>query len=596
MRYVILLITMLGIVVVGGGFGYLLAAENIRTDLPDIQQSYTTHIYDIKGNEIAVVHAEEDREPATIDKVPNHLKNAFLAVEDARFYQHIGIDVRGIMRALWENIRHQSVMEGGSTITQQLARNYYLTQEQSYHRKIQEMFLALKIEHRHTKDEILELYLNQIYFGRGAYGVQAASKAYFGKNVEDLDLNECAMLAGIPKSPNYYSPMDNMEAAQERKAVVLNQMAKYGYISASTAQKTAAEEVHLAKPVPKEGKANYFVDYVIQTMIDKYGADGLYKGGLKIYTTLDMDAQQAAEEAMKNLPEMKDANGLKQPQGALVAIDPHTGYIKAMVGGRGTDMFNRAALAERQPGSAFKPFVFAAALESGYTPSTVVDDSPLNIYGWSPQNYNRGFSGSVPLQYACEQSLNVATVRVAQDVGIDKAINLAREMGISTIVMEGDKNDVNLSTALGGMTKGVTPLELTSAYCTFANKGRYVKHTAIAKVLDRNGNVLEAYPVPDKTKQVLKEKTADYLNTMLRGVVARGTGTAANINDTVAGKTGTTSDYHDAWFVGYVPDLVVGVWIGCDDNQQMGTMTGGTLPAHIWTIFMKKIIEGNNKV
>ena len=596
MRYVILLITMLGIVVVGGGFGYLLAAENIRTDLPDIQQSYTTHIYDIKGNEIAVVHAEEDREPATIDKVPNHLKNAFLAVEDARFYQHIGIDVRGIMRALWENIRHQSVMEGGSTITQQLARNYYLTQEQSYHRKIQEMFLALKIEHRHTKDEILELYLNQIYFGRGAYGVQAASKAYFGKNVEDLDLNECAMLAGIPKSPNYYSPMDNMEAAQERKAVVLNQMAKYGYISASTAQKTAAEEVHLAKPVPKEGKANYFVDYVIQTMIDKYGADGLYKGGLKIYTTLDMDAQRAAEEAMKNLPEMKDANGLKQPQGALVAIDPHTGYIKAMVGGRGTDMFNRAALAERQPGSAFKPFVFAAALESGYTPSTVVDDSPLNIYGWSPQNYNRGFSGSVPLQYACEQSLNVATVRVAQDVGIDKVINLAREMGISTIVMEGDKNDVNLSTALGGMTKGVTPLELTSAYCTFANKGRYVKHTAIAKVLDRNGNVLEAYPVPDKTKQVLKEKTADYLNTMLRGVVARGTGTAANINETVAGKTGTTSDYHDAWFVGYVPDLVVGVWIGCDDNQQMGTMTGGTVPAHIWTIFMKKIIEGNNKV
>ncbi|MBR2143664.1 penicillin-binding protein 1A [Anaerovibrio sp.] len=587
---------MLGIVVVGGGFGYLLAAENIRTDLPDIQPSYTTHIYDIKGNEIAVVHAEEDREPATIDKVPNHLKNAFLAVEDARFYQHIGIDVRGIMRALWENIRHQSVMEGGSTITQQLARNYYLTQEQSYHRKIQEMFLALKIEHRHTKDEILELYLNQIYFGRGAYGVQAASKAYFGKNVEDLDLNECAMLAGIPKSPNYYSPMDNMEAAQERKAVVLNQMAKYGYISASTAQKTAAEEVHLAKPVPKEGKANYFVDYVIQTMIDKYGADGLYKGGLKIYTTLDMDAQQAAEEAMKNLPEMKDANGLKQPQGALVAIDPHTGYIKAMVGGRGTDMFNRAALAERQPGSAFKPFVFAAALEAGYTPSTVVDDSPLNIYGWSPQNYNRGFSGSVPLQYACEQSLNVATVRVAQDVGIDKVINLAREMGISTIVMEGDKNDVNLSTALGGMTKGVTPLELTSAYCTFANKGRYVKHTAIAKVLDRNGNVLEAYPMPDKTKQVLKEKTADYLNTMLRGVVARGTGTAANINETVAGKTGTTSDYHDAWFVGYVPDLVVGVWIGCDDNQQMGTMTGGTLPAHIWTIFMKKVIEGNNKV
>ena len=562
MRLFICLVLMFSVVIIGGSCGYLLAAQNIQTDLPDIQPAYTTHIYDIKGNEIATVHTEEDREPAKIDKIPTNLKNAFLAVEDVRFYQHIGIDFRGVMRALWENIRHRSVTEGGSTITQQLARNAYLSQEQSYQRKIQEMFLALKIEHRHTKDEILELYLNQIYFGQGAYGVQAAAKTYFGKNVEDLDLNECAMLAGIPKSPNYYSPLNNLKAAQARKSTVLKQMVKYGYISASTADATAKEELHLAKPAPKVGKANYFVDYVIQTMIDKYGADAVYKGGLQIYTTLDMEMQQKAEEALKNLPEMQAVNGVQQPQGALVAIDPATGYIKAMVGGRGTDMFNRAALAERQPGSAFKPFVFAVALESGYTPDTIVADTPFTKYGWNPQNYDRSFYGSVPLSSVCAQSLNVATVRIADDVGIDNVIKCAKDLGISTLVMEGEKNDVNLSTALGGITRGVTPLELTSAYCAFPNKGMYVKHTAVAKVLDRDGNVLETAPLPGK--RVLKEETAASLNSMLRGVVAGGTGTAANINGDVAGKTGTTSEYHDAWFVGYMPDLVVGVWIGCD--------------------------------
>ncbi len=581
------LIIIISVVAIGSGIGYLAASANIQSDLPDIQPAFTSHIYDIKGNEIAVVHAEEDREPVKSDKIPKNLKNAFVATEDVRFYDHIGIDFRGILRAMWANITHHAIAEGGSTITQQLARNAYLTQEQSFRRKIQEMFLALKIEHRHTKDEILELYLNQIYFGRGIYGVQAASKYYFGKNVEDLNLNECAMLAGIPKSPNFYSPLNNIEAAQKRKCVVLQQMAKYGYISADTAQKIGAEEIHVEPPAVKTDGPSYFVDYVIQTMIEKYGDDGVYKGGLKIYTTLDMDMQKKAEEAMQNLPELQDANGLKQPQGALVAIDPHTGYIKAMVGGRGTDKFNRAALAERQPGSAFKPFVFAAALESGYTPDSVVADSPLNIYGWSPQNYDRSYSGSVPLRYVCEQSLNVATVRVAQDVGIEKVIKYAKDMGITTLVMEGEKNDGNLSTALGGITRGVTPLELTSAYCTFANKGLYVKHTPIVKVLDRDGNVLEEYPKPETSKQVIKEETAESLNSMLRGVVSHGTGTAANIGGDVAGKTGTTSDYHDAWFVGYVPDLVVGVWVGADDNQRMGTMTGGTTPANIWRIFMK---------
>ncbi|MBR1697439.1 MAG: PBP1A family penicillin-binding protein [Anaerovibrio sp.] len=573
---------------IGGGCGFLVASANIPSNLPDIQPALTSHIYDIKGNEIAVVHAEEDREPVKSEEIPENLKKAFLATEDVRFYQHIGIDYRGVMRAMWENITHRAVAEGGSTITQQLARNAYLNQERTFSRKIQEMFLALKIEHRHTKEEILEMYLNQIYFGRGVYGIQAASKYYFNKNVKDLDLNECAMLAGIPKSPNHYSPLNNLEEAQKRKAVVLQQMAKYGFISSSTAQKTAKQEIHLVQSAPREvGDAHYFIDYVKQTIIDKYGDDGLYKGGLKIYTTLDMDMQRVAEEAMKNLPEMNEANGLKQPQGALVAIDPHSGYIKAMVGGRGTDLFNRAALAERQPGSAFKPFVYAAALESGYTPDSIVADTPFTKYGWNPQNYDRSFYGSVPLSAVCAQSLNVATVRVADDIGIDKVIRYARDMGISTLVLEGERNDVNLSTALGGITRGVTPLELTSAYCTFANKGIYAKGTPIVKVLDKDGNVLEEYPNPASSRRVLKEETAANLDSMLQGVVSHGTGTRANIGGHVAGKTGTTSDYHDAWFVGYVPDLVVGVWIGTDDNQTMGTMTGGTLPADIWRIFMK---------
>ena len=587
-RIMIIFGAIIAVMIVGVGCGFLTATLNTKADLADIRPPASSQIYDINGNEIANVHADENRVPVKMTQIPENLKNAFVAVEDVRFYEHSGVDFRGIMRAMWANISRQGVSEGGSTITQQLAKNAYLTQDRTFKRKIQEMFLALQLEHQYTKEEILELYLNQIYFGQGAYGVQAAAKTYFGKDVEQLDLSECAMLAGIPKSPNYYSPMNNLQAAKERRSTVLDQMAKYGYISSSTANKTKNEELRLVKSTAKTGEASYFVDYVIQTMIEKYGSDAVYKEGLKIYTTLDMDMQRAAEEAMKNLPDLSEANGIKQPQGALVAIDPHNGQIKAMVGGRGTDMFNRAVLAERQPGSAFKPFVFAAALENNYTPSSVIDDKPININGWEPQNYDRSFNGRVTLRYVAEQSLNVPTVVVAQDVGIDKIIYLGREMGISTFVTDGTQNDGNLSTALGGLTRGVTPLELTSAYCTFANNGVHVNHTAIVKVLDRNGKVLEDNA--PESKQVLKKATANELTSMLMGVMVRGTGAGANIGRPSAGKTGTTSDYHDAWFVGYVPDLVVGVWVGTDDNQRMGTMTGGTTPASIWKAFMTKAL------
>ena len=579
------------VMVIGVGCGFLTASLNTRSNLAeDIVPPASSQIYDIHGNEIANIHAAENRRPIGINEIPKNLQNAFIAVEDNRFYDHIGIDPRGIVRAIWANIRGRTVTEGGSTITQQLAKNAYLTQDRTLKRKVQEVFLALQLERQYTKQEILELYMNQIYFGQGAYGVQAAARTYFGKDAKDLTLNECAMLAGIPKSPNYYSPVNNMDAATERKAVVLDQMVKYGYISDSEAAAAKKEPLHIAKNTNDGGKsASYFVDYVLQQLAEKYGDDAIYKDGLKIYTTIDMDMQAAAETAMKNLPTyFTDANGIVQPQGALVAIDPHTGYIKAMVGGRGTDQFNRATQAVRQPGSAFKPFVFAAALENKYTPESIIEDKPLKVGSWEPQNYSRNFSGKVRLRDVVRWSLNVPTVRIAQDIGIDKAIFYAQEMGISTFVLDGATNDRNLATALGGMTRGVTPLELTSAYGTFANRGIHVNPVAILRVVSRTGKVLEE--AERKEKSVMSADNAAALTAMLEDVIRRGTGTRANIGRPAAGKTGTTSDYHDAWFVGYTPDLVAGVWIGNDSVSDLHGMSGGMTPAVIWQAFMQKAL------
>ncbi|MDD7762391.1 MAG: penicillin-binding protein 1A [Selenomonadales bacterium] len=580
------------VMLTGIGCGFLTASMNTKPDLAnDILPPASSQIYDINGNEIANVHAAENRRPVKIEQVPKDLQNAFVAVEDNRFYEHSGVDPRGIMRALYANIRGRGVSEGGSTITQQLAKNAYLTQDRTITRKIQEVFLALQLERQYTKQEILEMYLNQIYFGQGAYGVQAAAQTYFGKDVDKLTLNECAMLAGIPKSPNYYSPANNMQAAQARKAVVLDQMAKYGYIANSQAQKTKQEQLTLVKPVAKEkdNTAAYFIDYVTQTLIDKYGADAVYKEGLKIYTTLDRDMQKAAEAAVKKLPTYRtDGNGVQQPQAAIVAIDPHNGYIKAMVGGRGTDQFNRATMAVRQPGSAFKPFVFAAALEEHFTPNTVINDAPIDIGGWRPQNDSGSFSGKVTMREVAQHSINVPTVKIAQKIGIDKPIYYAQAMGISTFVLDGAQNDKQLATALGGMTKGVTPLEITSAYGTFANKGVHVEPVVIVKVLDRNGKVLEQSE--PKQNSVISANSAAELTDMLQTVIKNGTGRKADIGRPAAGKTGTTSNYHDAWFVGYTPDLVAGVWMGNDDNTPMHGVMGGQLPAEIWKAFMQKAL------
>ena len=572
------------LIVAGGGCGFISATLSNLPDVSNVRPSASSQIYDVHGNLITTVHSTENRLPVPINEVPKELQDAFVATEDSRFYSHHGIDPIGILRAIWVNVVHSGVAEGGSTITQQLARNAFLSQDRTLKRKISEALLALKIEQHYTKQEILEMYMNQIYFGQGAYGVQSAAHVYFGKDVRDLTLAQCAMLAGLPQSPNYYSPFNNLEAGKKRQAVVLGQMVKYGYLSQDKAD--AAREADLGLVAKQEqthenNNASYFINYVIAQISEKYGDDAIYKDGLKIYTTLDMDAQNAAVAAMQNLPTMyTDQNGLHQPQGAIVAMNPHNGYIVAMVGGRGDDAFNRASQAERQPGSAMKPFVYLAAIQSGKTPGSIVDDSPVDFNGWRPQNYERNYEGNITYRYALQHSRNVPAVKIADEVGMSKIIDLAKKMGITTLTDE----DNNLSTALGGLTHGVSPLEMAEAYGVLANGGVKVQPTAIIKIVDRNGQVVEENSIQEK--RVVEEKDAAIITDMLESVINGGTGGNAAIGRPAAGKTGTTDDEKDAWFVGYTPDLVAAVWIGDDYGSETLGITGGSTPAVMWRQFM----------
>lgn len=554
-----------------------------------MRPAVSSQVFDSHGRLITTLHSDQNRLPIDINKVPQNLQNAFIAAEDNRFYEHIGIDPIGIFRAIFANLTNRGIAQGGSTITQQLAKNAFLSQEQTLKRKIQEAMLALEIEHKYSKKEILEMYMNQIYFGQGAYGIQTAAKTYFNKDVNELTLTQCAMLAGLPKSPNYYSPFNNLNEAKKRKNVVLDQMVKYGYVSAAEAEDAKNQDLGLSKSHQSKEADEYasFIDYVSQQVAKKYGDDALYKEGLKIYTTMDVDKQHAAVRAMRNLPNnYTDENGLTQPQAAIVSIDPKTGHILAMVGGRGQDSFNRASMAVRQPGSAFKPFVYLTALQHDMTPDTTMDDQPVTYGNWSPKNAGGSYSGTMTLSDALAHSVNTIAVQLADQVGTKNIIANAKKMGITTL----DAKDDNLAMALGGLTKGVTPLEMASAYGTFANKGVHVKPTAIVKILDRNGNVLEDASTLEKEEtktRVMSEREAYEMTTMLEGVIDHGTGTAAAIGRPAAGKTGTTDDNKDAWFVGYTPDIVTAVWIGDDTgSHSLGEIYGGTIPAEIWKDYM----------
>lgn len=573
--------TIMGLSILYGFSGVVAPSNMDETLTPDAASQF----YDIDGNAIYTTLSEERRIPIELYQIPKHTQQAFIAIEDNRFYEHSGIDYRGTLRALVSTLSGGEV-QGGSTITQQLAKNAFLTQERTITRKIKEAFIAKELENKYTKDEILNMYLNQIYFGQGAYGIESAALYYFGKHAQNLDIAESATLAAIPKSPNYYNPFENPQESKKRQEIVIDQMVKYGFISEAQGQAAKSEKLSLMISNKKNSEPrSYFFDMISQKVIDELGADALYKGGLKIYTTLDTKMQKAAEESLKHMPNYYTDNGLTQPQVALVAIDPHTGYIKAMIGGRGEDKFNRANLAVRQPGSAFKPFVYVTAMDNGFTPASIIEDKEEEFApGWTPQNSDLKWHGKVSLRTALTRSYNVPTIKLAREVGVDKIIANAEKMGITTLVDSGPYSDANLAMALGGLSKGVSPIEMAAAYAVLANNGTYHKPVALLKIVDRDGKIL--YEAEPYSKQVINEKAAYMTVNMMEDVFISGTAGGMGIGRPAAGKTGTTDTFIDAWFVGFTPDLSTAVWVGDDTNKPMNYMYGSGTPLSIWHDFM----------
>ena len=569
------------------------------TALESFQPLIGTKIYDDNDELITELHVER-RIFVPLAHVPQALRDAVIATEDKRFYYHWGIDPIGIARAISQNYRRGRIVEGGSTITQQLTKVLFLTPDKSLERKLKEAVLALELERRYTKDRILEMYLNQVYFGHGAYGVEAASRTYFGKSVSELNVREAALLAGLPRAPTTYSPFEHGEAAKRRREVVLRRMVDYGALNEPDAKRLARADLGLIPPERRRTTGQYFLEYVQQTLEAKYGADMVFKGGLNVYTTLSPTMQLAAEQALREglkALEGRTAKGRgpEHPEGAVVTIEPHTGFVRAMVGGYDffRSEFNRAVQARRQPGSAFKPFIYMAALESGLTAATRVDDAPVsyavgaNGQAWKPENYDRKFRGSTTLQQALEESVNVVTVKVAEQVGLSRAVRLARRFGITSPL------DVNLSLALG--TSDMTLIELTSAYGALANQGQWLPPTAIRYVTDAQGKLLEEHlPEP---REAVPPETAYVITHMLRGVVERGTGQAAKaLGRPVAAKTGTTNDYSNAWFIGYTPRLATGVWVGYDRPRSLGKdETGSRVAVPIWVSYMAKVLGDSPK-
>lgn len=537
----------------------------------------TSKVYDINGKLISEFF-QENRTPISLSEIPPDLISAFIAIEDTYFYSHYGISIRGIIRAMFENIKESGRIfqgQGGSTITQQLAVNTFLTREETLSRKIQDALLALQIERTFTKNEILEMYLNLIYFGHGAYGVVAASELYFNKPVFELTIAESALIAGIPRRPYYYSPFINKEAALNRKNVILKRMFDLGYIDENEYNQAREEEIVFNHNRDIQEFAPHFSSYIRTQLLEKYGANMVFKGGLKIYTTLDLTLQVKAQEAFFK----------SNREGALIAIEPQTGHIKAMIGGKNYEEseFNRATQAYRQPGSAFKTFVYLTAIEKGLSPSLVLEDAPI-VYenGWSPENYEKEYRGFVTLREAFEDSINIIGVKLLERVGVRNVIQNAQKAGIKSSLR------ADLSLALG--TSEVTPLEMASAYATIANMGTHVEPISILKIENHDGKILEQNK--SITKQVFSEEVCYTLTKLMEGVIQRGTGWNAQINRPAAGKTGTTNECIDAWFVGFTPELACAVYVGNDDRKSLGNkMTGGVVAAPIWHDFMVSALQ-----
>ena len=568
-------------------------------DLPEIRSletyrpSAVTRIYSSDGVILSELFMEK-RDPVLLKNIPDYLKLALITTEDRNFYKHSGVDLKGITRAVIKDIRARKFVEGASTITQQLAKTLFLTSKKTLARKLKEAVLAFQLERRYTKDEIMELYLNQVYFGSSAYGVESASRTFFGKSVTMLDLAECALIAAMPKAPSRYSPLVNKDLAVKRRNIVLKQMLQTGIITDSDYKKAAGQQLNLSSRYKSRVHAPYFVEYVKRILEKTLGDSILYKGGLTVHTTLSFEMQKAAERAVKNglaaLDKRMQKNGVKDPdpQSALIALDVESGGILAMVGGRDFNKspFNRAVSAKRQPGSAFKPVLYAYAIENGFSQNNTILDSPVVFRGavngmdWKPENFSRTYLGEITLRKALTLSKNIPAVRLIEMLGPSSVADFAHSMGINSRLAR------DFSLSLG--TSEVTLMDLTSAYSIFPNRGLWNRPFCVTEVVDHKGSVIrQARP---HRKFVMSRAGAAIVTDMLQGVVKEGTGRKARVlGRSVAGKTGTTNNYKDALFIGFSPSIATGVWVGLDRHVIIGNLeTGARAALPIWIEFMQK--------
>ena len=579
-------------------FNPLVWRLDLRSELE--KSKIATTVYDRNGEPIATLYAKT-RLWVKLAEIPKDLQNAFIATEDYRFFQHKGIDFRGILRAVYQDIKAGKKVQGGSTITQQLVKNLFFTQEKLFFRKILEMAYAIRIEQQYSKEQILEFYLNSIYFGHGTWGVQGAAEVYFGKPVQQLTTAECGMIAALAKSPEYYSPFRNPEVALKRRNLILSLMEKHGYLDQAEVERLSREPINSLEQPGSSYVGAYFIDYVLAILKEKtkYSEAYLRSAGLSIYTTMDRNIQGVAESGLNILPTSEpDQWGVVQPQGAVVVLKPTTGEILALVGGRryNAAQVNRAFEIYRQPGSAIKPFLFAAALEAGYQPEMKMVDQPIEVIvngrPWRPQNYDNQYRGEITLRAALEESVNTIAVQLVERLGPGNVFALAQRMGLESLIAEGEKNDLGPAPlALGGLTKGVSLLELTGAYTPLANQGIRSRPYGIFRVYDRSGKLI--YQDRMVQQKVISPETALALTSMMEGVITRGTGIRANIGIEAAGKTGTTNRNTNGWFIGYTSEYLTGVWIGNDRSDQPlvvnGVPLGSGTASAIWGGILRQI-------
>ncbi|MBU0988147.1 MAG: penicillin-binding protein 1A, partial [Proteobacteria bacterium] len=585
----VVIIGLLAGIMAGAFFAVTYDLPQIR-DLENFKPSAVTRIYSADKKLLAELFLEK-RDPVPLKIIPDYLKTALIATEDRNFYKHSGVDLKGISRAIIRDIQAGGFVEGASTITQQLSKTLFLTPRKTLARKIKEAILAFQLERRYTKNEILELYLNQVYFGSGAYGVESAARIFFGKPVEELGLAECALVAGMPKAPSRYSPLLNENLAVKRRNTVLKQMKDTGIISDTDYQAAVKEPLALARKSKNSIQAPYFVEYVKNILENTLGSAQLYKGGLSIFTTLDFELQKAAEQSVANGLAALEAR-MKQgkikkpdPQSALICLSVQSGGILAMIGGKdySKSPFNRATAARRQPGSAFKPIVYAYAIERDWPQNTTILDAPIAFKDpegkeWEPENFSKIFQGEMTLRMALSLSKNIPAVRLMEMLGPSSVSRFGHNLGIESTLTP------NLSLALG--TSEVTLLELTAAYAIFPNQGKSIKPFGIMEVHDRKGRII--WRIKPFKKVAMSRAAAAIMTNMLQGVIQEGTGkTAREIQQPVAGKTGTTNDFKDALFIGFSPSIAAGVWMGQDSAATLGAReTGARAALPVWTDFM----------